>query len=81
MNDEDKIYIDGEFNDHYHAKQRNKKLKPKKVESVTPSPSCSHKTRELPYVAWHEWAEDMNSKGIRQTQCPVCKLWLFPEEL
>ena len=32
------------------------------------------------YVAWHHWAASMMRHGIRQRQCPRCKLWLFPGE-
>lgn len=33
------------------------------------------------YIQWHEWAEKQTKKGIKQTQCPQCHLWFFPEEL
>lgn len=32
------------------------------------------------YIAWHEWAEAQRKAGKKQTQCPKCKLWLFPQE-
>jgi hypothetical protein len=32
------------------------------------------------YVAWHEWAEAQYAHGLKQTQCPCCKLWFFPQE-
>ncbi len=43
--------------------------------------TCNHNIKKLPYLAWIAWAEDLDKKGIRQTQCPVCKFWLFPEEI
>jgi len=32
------------------------------------------------YIAWDEWAEAQLRAGIKQVQCPGCKLWLFPQE-
>ena len=32
------------------------------------------------YIAWDEWADAQNKAGLKQEQCPVCKLWLFPQE-
>jgi len=32
------------------------------------------------YVAFHEWAEVQIKAGIKQHQCPKCKLWHFPQE-
>jgi hypothetical protein len=43
--------------------------------------TCNHNIKKLPYLAWIAWAEDLDKKGIRQTQCPVCKFWLFQEEI
>lgn len=33
------------------------------------------------YVQWHEWADAQYEGGLRQTQCPICNLWRFPQEL
>lgn len=33
------------------------------------------------YVAWHEWAAAQGRGGLKQSQCPNCGLWLFPQEL
>lgn len=41
---------------------------------------CKHKQKQLRYLQWFEWAEKLTKKGIKQTKCPICKLWLFPEE-
>jgi hypothetical protein len=41
---------------------------------------CNHNKKELGYSQWMRWAEEHESAGITQTQCPICKLWLYPEE-
>jgi hypothetical protein len=41
---------------------------------------CNHNKKELGYMQWMTWAEKLTQKGIKQKICPVCKLWLFPEE-
>lgn len=33
------------------------------------------------YLEWHEWARVQRKAGLRQTQCPVCARWKFPQEL
>jgi len=43
--------------------------------------SCNHNKKELGYMQWMAWAEKLTQDGIKQKQCPICKLWLFPEEL
>jgi hypothetical protein len=53
------------------------KAKTKKAKVAT---TCSHNRKQLGYLQWHSWAEKLTKKGIRQKQCPICKLWLFPEE-
>lgn len=32
------------------------------------------------YSEWHEWAEIQYKGGLRQTLCPVCARWFFPQE-
>ena len=32
------------------------------------------------YVAFFEWAEVQEKAGIKQTRCPKCHLWHFPQE-
>lgn len=32
------------------------------------------------YIAKSEWAEAQIKGGLKQSQCPVCKLWFFPQE-
>lgn len=32
------------------------------------------------YVAWHDWAAAQHAGGLRQRQCPTCKLWRYPQE-
>ena len=41
---------------------------------------CNHKQKKLGYLAWFDWAEKQTKKGLKQKQCPVCRLWLFPGE-
>lgn len=50
-----------------------------KKEVASPA-TCSHNKKELGYIAWHNWAEKLEEAGVRQKQCPLCKLWLYPEE-
>ncbi len=33
------------------------------------------------YVAWHRWAEAQNAHGLKQTKCPTCQHYLFPQEV
>lgn len=33
------------------------------------------------YISWHRWAEAQYKGGLRQSQCPVCGLWAFPQEM
>lgn len=47
---------------------------------VNGSACATHKIKQLPYLQWHEWAESLDKKGIKQVQCDKCKRWLFPEE-
>lgn len=32
------------------------------------------------YIEWHLWAEAQQKAGLRQRQCPTCKLYRFPQE-
>ena len=32
------------------------------------------------YIEWHEWAQVQDDAGIKQSQCPHCKLWFYPQE-
>lgn len=42
---------------------------------------CEHHTPDrLQYIAAHEDAERRHARGEVQTQCPVCKIWLWPHE-
>lgn len=49
----------------------------KKAKAAT---TCSHNRKELGYMQWFAWADNLDKKGTKQKQCPICKLWLFPEE-
>lgn len=42
---------------------------------------CNHDKINLPHLKWFDWAEDQVKAGNDQTQCPECKLWLFPCEM
>jgi len=33
------------------------------------------------YRQWHEWAEVQYKAGLRQTMCPGCKKFMFPQEV
>lgn len=33
------------------------------------------------YLNWHAWAEAQHKAGLRQTQCPKCCLWKYPQSL
>lgn len=55
------------------GKQREATMtKPKRFPMGCPAPSG--------YVHWHEWAEAQGKAGLKQRQCPRCKLWRFPQE-
>jgi len=51
------------------------------IACVNGSACDTHKIKQLPYLQWHEWAESLHKKGIKQVQCNKCKRWLFPEEI
>lgn len=78
----DMIFIDGDFDESWYEMKIKRKRHPKvnKDKKVEPI-NCNHKNNGLGYIQWHLWAEDLIKKGIRQEQCPICKLWLFPEEI
>jgi len=46
-----------------------------------PCPFHKPKNRELAYVEWQEWAEEMDAKGERQVKCKLCGYWLFKCEV
>lgn len=33
------------------------------------------------YNDWHEWAGVQHRGGLRQTRCPDCGRWQFPQEM
>jgi hypothetical protein len=49
--------------------------------SLHPVVSCVGTQPPAGYVAWHIWAEAHYKAGIRQTRCPQCQLWNFPQEM
>jgi hypothetical protein len=48
------------------------------VESAT---DCKRKPDTKGYLEWHTMAEEYSLKGIFQTQCVLCKKWIWPSEL
>jgi hypothetical protein len=32
------------------------------------------------YIAFFDWAAAQHRGGLRQRQCPTCRLWKFPQE-
>ena len=32
------------------------------------------------YADWFEWARAQKAHGIKQEQCGICGLWLFPQD-
>ena len=46
-----------------------------------PYVSCVGTQPPAGYVDWHNWAEAQYKAGIRQTRCPQCQLWNFPQEM
>lgn len=50
-------------------------------EKPKPKEECKHKKSPLSYIKWVEYADSNYARGIEQTQCPKCKLWLFPDEI
>lgn len=39
------------------------------------------KSWTLGYIQWHHWADEQEKAGKKQSQCPTCGLWLYPEEM
>jgi hypothetical protein len=33
------------------------------------------------YLDWHKWAEVQHNAGLKQTTCPQCGKWNYPQEL
>ena len=44
-----------------------------KVGDPHPGPNCG-------YAHFHAWAEAQIKGGLKQTYCPRCRVWLFPQE-
>jgi hypothetical protein len=34
----------------------------------------------LGYLGWHDKSERLNAQGVKQRQCPDCKLHFWPDE-
>ena len=53
----------------------------KKSTTLLPT-ACGHHTRDqLSFLRAFQDAEQRLAKGEKQTQCPECHLWLWPEEM
>lgn len=39
-----------------------------------------HKSNNMRYLQWHEWAEMKIKHGAKQKQCPKCGRWFFKSE-
>lgn len=53
----------------------------KKINKITPE--CKRhklKSKELSYMAWFKYADEQTKKGLKQTKCPICKRYYFPDE-
>lgn len=42
---------------------------------------CGHAIRSLSYLAAFADAEARDKRGEKQTRCPACGLWLWPDEV
>ena len=48
--------------------------------AVSGSACSRHKTNNMSYLQWHEWAENKIKRGAKQKQCPKCGRWYFRSE-
>lgn len=39
----------------------------------------SHVDHDMGYAEWFEYCDRMAKKKIKQTQCPKCELWIWPD--
>lgn len=54
----------------------------RKDKAMSTNDRCQwHRPKTLGYVAAHEDAERRMKRGEKQTQCPVCKRWLWKHEM
>ena len=45
-------------------------------------PICDHhRPMKLGYLEWYYYCEASEKAGYKQTQCPTCKRWLWPDEI
>jgi len=78
MADDSKIFIDGDFNDHY---QVNKPKGKKSIYTKLPCPTHKMDNENMGYIQWHEHADKLIAEGQEQTKCPICGRYLFPHEV
>lgn len=48
------------------------------VENLNFAEECLARPERLGYLQWHEKAERLNNRGIRQSYCKHCLRWRFP---
>jgi hypothetical protein len=77
---EDSIFIDGGFDPKWYENKVSGTGMPI-ISHARKNKCITHKPIDLPYNKWHDWADEMSKKGIKQSQCDICKHWFFPEEL
>ena len=70
------IFIDGGFDPTGYESRVSKTGMPPMLRACD-----HHKKKHLPYVVWNEWADSLEKQGITQSQCDICKHWLYPEEI
>lgn len=42
---------------------------------------CNHTLLDLPYFQCFGEAEKRKKKGMKQKKCPICKKWLWEDEM
>lgn len=51
-----------------------------RIGAVSSSACVRHKTNNMGYLQWHDWAEKKIKRGAKQKQCPKCGRWYFRSE-
>lgn len=51
-----------------------------RIGAVSGSACLRHKTKNMGYLQWHDWAEKKIKRGEKQKQCPKCGRWYFRSE-
>ena len=46
------------------------------------APICKHhKPIKLSYIAFFDWAQKQETKGLHQSLCPICQRFFYPSEM